>query len=245
MMVCFFRLLSAVCASAKTPYLLALKTSTEQCCDRHPGSPKDVDPSQFFEGPFLFLDTTTGIEYYGNNPNTRIPVHPEKTTGTKRKTVADYRATRDRPALTLELVAWVRRVSQARGPFHISEFILSNTNIIKLARARPGSVVTEDQITTLLGEDSTWKEKWASQILGVVADYDKRLTDLCCTTKPSGSTSTCPTRASAKGKENMYPKPTKHSQSQAPEDYQAQLAATQAQLQGLQQIAASASRLEP
>ncbi|KAJ3536083.1 hypothetical protein NMY22_g6193 [Coprinellus aureogranulatus] len=163
----------------------ALETATQACCDGPHGDDappsKQIQASQFFGSPMLYLDPMTGVAWYGQegDPNRKL-LNP---TAEKRKPSDDgekkeNRKVPDRAALSSRLIVWRTLTSKGFGPLFPPEFLLNDKGVVALSAHPPGTLSKKEDITDILGETKQWNDTWAQAVFELVKKYDEELVEL-------------------------------------------------------------------
>jgi hypothetical protein len=106
-------------------------------------------------------------------PDTPAPTHIEKLP-TKRKT---YRATALHDTLGKQLFDWRKQV-HSDDPVYRSfpiSYLLSDTGLDALAKAKPTTVTTKESIISILEESPEWGDDFAEEVLCIIQAYDEEL----------------------------------------------------------------------
>jgi hypothetical protein len=128
---------------------LALEFTTEFCCDNHNNG---FDLTKYFPGRI--------------GPPPKPPVEKKKR--------SRYRPMDQRTELAARLFTW-RRIAHSDDPVFRSwpqDWIISDSAIVLLARAKARDFTTPNDITTFLHENSDWHNSWADEIHTIISDYN-------------------------------------------------------------------------
>ncbi|KAJ7451395.1 P-loop containing nucleoside triphosphate hydrolase protein [Mycena latifolia] len=155
----------------------ALKVLFGFCCDRlHPENPQArFDKRTFFHGRFIYMDSTGAIYAGDTDEADRVHLNPPR--GKKRKAPGPAnRKVVYRGPLQILLHEWLRSAHAADHLRSVrpSSFIL-DAKAIKVSSMHPDRMKTITQLLVALDETEEWGREWGEKILGVVADYDRKL----------------------------------------------------------------------
>ena len=127
----------------------SLAFTTEFCCDNHNNG---FDLTKYFPG--------------------RIGPPPKPPAEKKKR--FRYRPKDQCTELAAQLSAW-RRIAHSDDPVFRSwpqDWIISDSAVVLLARAKAGDFTTPNDITKFLHENGDWHDSWADEIHTIISDYN-------------------------------------------------------------------------
>jgi hypothetical protein len=154
---------------------LRLAFTTEFCCDNHNNG---FDLTKYFPG--------------------RIGPPPKPAAEKKKR--SRYRPMDQRTELAAQLFTW-RKIIHSDDPVFRSwpqDWIISDSNIVLLARAKAGDFMMPNDITNFLHENNDWQDSWADKIHAIISDYDI----LTNSSKPKGRRRTAPASKAIEDEDN-------------------------------------------
>lgn len=105
-----------------------------------------------------------------------------------------------RTELAAQLFTW-RKITHSDDPVFRSwpqDWIITNSNIILLARAKARDFMMPNDITNFLHENNDWHDSWANEIHAIISDYDI----LTNSSKPKRRRKTAPASEAIEDKDN-------------------------------------------